>query len=410
MAADSVQQVRYRTLNVREDIERASAVTVASGAAGAALAGAAGAIIAIVALSGPMQFSLTAVSALVLATALVAYGLGASARAKRRYHDAGDRLQVLALLGGLASGMLGGAAGGVLAICVLAGASPYELLPAAAIVLGAGVLLLAAAQSTLAWLARRPERRLHRIAERATAASSWALVLAGTGAIVLGSLALMLEEHELALTASAFVALGAALVLAASSLALRYGAQLPDRRDHDRVLEAYAARLLELFRARLQASTTGFMLYEALIAKLQPQEARFQPLIAALQKFAHKELENREYLSAQIDGLGGEVEAASPLAVVEHRVTRGIEELIVESSLTDPLQLLYALHAADMSDAAGWKLLEQVVDQIGHHELKKEVTIRRGDKSEQVRFLGRIIERLARVSEPLDVVPRSAYN
>jgi hypothetical protein len=217
---------------------------------------------------------------------------------------------------------------------------------------------------------------------------------------MLGALALMEVGPELELSAWSFVALGIASGAAAASLAVRYATQLHDY--DDAADDDYAETLIELLQARLTASNTGLALYEAAVERLDG--VLDDSIIDRLATFADLELENRDFLEYQIEGLGGDPHATTELGELESEAISGAEHLLLETDLADPLHVLQVLHTADAADAMGWKLLAQVAEEIGHEELEHEIKVKYGDKLEQNRFISRVIEELAAarfVGEPL---------
>ena len=376
-AADS----RFRSLNIRSDHDNLTAVTVTICAALAAIAGAGGAIATIV---EPTSTQLLGAAVTAIGAAMTVHAFAGLYRAKRKVHHLHDRTEVVAVFGGLLAELIGGAGGCTLGITALGDVLPYVLLPTAAVSLGSAALLVAPAQHRLSWLAT--ERRGH----NAMAWSAWALGLAGLVAIMLGSLALIEATPELSATAGSLVPLGIAVAFAGTVLAIRYYAPLD--LDDERRQDEYAEGLITLMTARLSASRTGVALYQAAATKLAGKlDAE---VIAKLETFAEKELENVDFLEYQLNGLGADTSTANLLTDVESAATSGIEHVLLKSDIADPIAVLSALHAADLHDESGWKLLAHVAEEVANEELKHELKNKYGDKAEQGRFIGRLLERL----------------
>jgi hypothetical protein len=390
-----VVESRFRSLNIRSEHDNLTAVTVAICAALAAIAGAGGAIVAA---AGPTSTRLLGASVVAIGAAMTVHAFAGLYRAKRKVHHLYDRTEVIAVFGGLLAELVGGAGGCTLGITALGDVLPYVLLPAAAVSLGSAALLVAPAQHRLSWLAT--ERRGH----DAMAWSAWALGLTGMAAIMLGSLALIEATPELTATAGSLIPLGIAVAFAGTALAVRY--YTPLDLDDKRRQNEYAEGLITLMTARLSACRTGVALYQAAATKLAGQlDAE---VIAKLETFAEKELENIDFLEYQLIGLGADTTKSNLLTDVESEATSGIERILLESDITDPISVLSALHAADLHDESGWKVLAHVGEEVANEELEHELKNKYGDKAEQGRFIARLLERLtqrvlvrSRLSAPL---------
>jgi hypothetical protein len=394
-------QSRYRFLNVRSEIETLTALALCVCAGVAAIAGLGGAIAAGAALEGAHAVVLTASAVIAVGGGTVIHALGGLYRAKRRFRHLHDRLEVVTLFGGLSAELAGGAGAGVLALLVLGRhAAPDVLLPAASVAIGGGVLIVAPAHDRLSWLAHLPGSRVQRAAARLVPWSAWGLALAGTAAIFLGTLALVGVGPELVLSAAAIAGVGAAVLVAGGAMMVRV--RVPLELDRPDGVDAYAATLIDLMQARLVASRTGLTLYEAAARKLAGRlDAE---VVSRLETFAEKELENIDFLEYHLAGLGGDPDARNVLADVEGQVASGIEGVVLSSERSDPLSILYALHAADLHDESGWRLLTQVAEEIANEELKHEIKVKYGDKAAQGRYIARLLESLVQhelVREPL---------
>ncbi len=410
----SHEPIYYRRVRGKHVSERSSALTLTICSALAALGGLGGAVLAIIGLGSGALFDLTAVAAIAIGGGLVVHGLGATARTAHSFQRAGDRTDRIGLVSGVSAEVLGGGAAVVLGIAALGGVLPFVLPAVAAIVLGSAVLLAAIAQRSLAQLGLPPVRKLHRVAYHATTSGAWLLALGGTGAIVLGILELLGFGPVFVLTAAAMIAVGGAQFVAGAALATRFGAQLDEypaavsESSEEREVVRYdRARLLDLLTARLTAGRTGSRLYDAIVSKLRAEPASDAlPLVSTLETYAGEERDNEQWLEEQIHALGGDVHELTDMAELETRESSGIEDVVVASSVRDPLHLLHALHAAELSDAAGWRLLVHVADEVGDREMKHDAERRYEDKQAHLRFLDRALERLARqivVREPVEM-------
>jgi hypothetical protein len=138
---------------------------------------------------------MTAIATIAAGAGLFFHGAAAASRWKRTNESSA----------GVGVEGLGGAGGIVLGILSLIGIVPMVLLPVAAIVLGAAVLLSGPVEPVL---------------DRSAAGID---VLCGAGAAVLGILALLHIGSVLTMTMIAMLAVGAGLLLSGGVLAARFG-------------------------------------------------------------------------------------------------------------------------------------------------------------------------------------------
>jgi hypothetical protein len=197
---------------------------VFAGSTGAeAISGLAAAVIAIIGLRTVWSYTLCGVAAIVIGIGLLAHG-GAIAS---RWHQALRRLDRnrydrTDIAGGIGSEVIGGVAGIVLGALATANVDPFVLLPAAAIVFGATVLLGGATQPVLVGLAPERDTRIAKLTHDASFASGGVMVIAGIAAGVLGILALIEVGTTVTLSLVAMLCIGIALFLAGSALAARF--------------------------------------------------------------------------------------------------------------------------------------------------------------------------------------------
>jgi len=181
--------------------EQGTAETIAGGASFETLAGAAALVLAIIGLAGYLTSYMAAISTIAIGAALLAYGGSLVARWKDLARGDAHRREDVMAEGGLGTEAFGGAAGIVLGILALARVAPLVVLPVAAIVVGAALLVGGSV-------------------ERATIrASGGGMVMAGLGAVVLGIIALVAGGPQLTLTLIAMLAIGGAMVLSGGALA-----------------------------------------------------------------------------------------------------------------------------------------------------------------------------------------------
>lgn len=207
--------------------ERATTAVLTGGTSLELIGGGAAVVLAIIGLAGYLPDYMAAISTIVIGGALVAHGASVTARWTDTLRRAAvDRQDRIVISEGIGSEVFGGACGIALGILALAGVSPFVLLPVAAIVLGAAVLLGAPAQPDLAKLAPDRDARIGRITYEAVEGSAGAMFLVSIGAVVLGILALLRVGPVLALVMVAMLALGGVLFLGGSALTARFARRL----------------------------------------------------------------------------------------------------------------------------------------------------------------------------------------
>jgi hypothetical protein len=176
------------------------------------IGGGAAVVLAIIGLAGNWPLYMSAISTIAIGAGLLAYGGAIAARwneTVRRY-----RLNERETASGIGTEIVGGAAGVVIGILALAGVMPTVLLPVAAIVLGASLLLGAAAQPQLAVFSPDRDARFDQAERQSLKASSGVMVLVGVGAVVLGVLALIGVGPAMTMSMVAMLGIGCALVIA----------------------------------------------------------------------------------------------------------------------------------------------------------------------------------------------------
>ncbi|HVJ91321.1 MAG TPA: hypothetical protein VM580_16065 [Labilithrix sp.] len=187
-----------------------------------ALAGVTAVVLSILALAGraPVAFAAIAVAVTGLALLFEAAALGARDSGRSGVESESERASVKASIG---ADSIAGIAAIALGVLSLIGIQPMLLLPAAAIVLGAGLLLSAggpAAERNVAAMTRQEE-----MARDASAAASGVHVLVGAGAVVLGIIG-VLGNTPIVMTLIATLSIGAAQLLTGAAIGGRMASML----------------------------------------------------------------------------------------------------------------------------------------------------------------------------------------
>lgn len=203
-------------------VDRRTAATITSGSIFEVVMATAAVVAAVAGLSGVAPRMLAALATIAVGFALLAQGGLLAARWNDAIRIPGrERTEAV----GIGTEVFGGLAGLVLGVLALLDLMPLVLLPVAAIVLGVALLLGGPTQPELAEVARpgaEPGRR-YRVSRRAVRSSGSVMVMAGLGALVLGTLALLVSTGPiLTLALAAMLCIGMALVLAGGAVTARF--------------------------------------------------------------------------------------------------------------------------------------------------------------------------------------------
>jgi hypothetical protein len=170
---------------------------------------------AIAGLAGYFPVYLASLAAIAVGFALLAQGSTIAARWRHALHIEGrERIDRI----GMSTEMFGGFAAIVLGVIAVFGMMSLILLPVAAIVLGAALLLGGPTQPDLAEDATVTARRHWHVTRDAMRASSGVMVMGGLGAIVLGILAVSGVGPALPLALTALLCVAMSLMLSGGSL------------------------------------------------------------------------------------------------------------------------------------------------------------------------------------------------
>lgn len=184
------------------------------GSAVEAVAGVAAVVLSIIALSGLLVVPLAAI-ALIAAGAGLLFEAAAVAARETGTHEVESEKERAAVKGGIGADSIAGIGAITLGILSLIGLYPMTLLPVGAIILGAGLLLSAAAP-----VAERGGRVGESTVRDALAAASGVHILVGAGAVVLGILG-VLGKVPVVMTLISTLSIGATQLLTGATISGR---------------------------------------------------------------------------------------------------------------------------------------------------------------------------------------------
>jgi hypothetical protein len=206
-------------LKTRDD--KLTAGMIAGGSSIEMLGGLAAVILAVLGFSS-RPIEMCAIATIAVGIGLLAQGAAIMTRWRHALRKAqGTRLERHELVEGTSMEVFGGVIGIVLGTLALATISPAVLLPVAAIVFGASLLLGGVTQPDLVYLAPEKNPRFARMTFSAIQASGGVMVLVGVAAAVLGILGLVMGPPVM-FALVAMLCIGFTLVLAGSALTARF--------------------------------------------------------------------------------------------------------------------------------------------------------------------------------------------
>jgi hypothetical protein len=203
-----------------------SAGVVTGGSTLEALGGAVAVVLAIIGIAGVFPVMLGGVAAIVIGGMLFADGSALAARWKPLLERMGSREDRTEILGGVAIEVLAGGFGAVLGIIVLAVIGARVLLPIAALAFGCALIAGGAALPQVDKLVPEERSRFARPLHYALRASSASEAILGLAAVVLGILGIIGVGPNPLLSLVAMLCVGASMLLAGGTLAVRFGHQI----------------------------------------------------------------------------------------------------------------------------------------------------------------------------------------
>ena len=196
---------------------------VETGSVFEALTGAGTATLAILGLAGVLPGYFAAIATIAVGVGLLSEGAAIVARYNDLLWEAETaHLEHRSLGSGMAAESVGGVAGVVLGILALVGVAPAVLLPVAAIVFGAALLIGSGANRDLNRYASGPwsGAQPHKLARQAATAATGGQALVGVGAMALGVLA-VIGLSPVVLTLVALLSIGGATLMSGTALTAR---------------------------------------------------------------------------------------------------------------------------------------------------------------------------------------------
>lgn len=177
-----------------------------------------GAVAAVAGIAGYRPVTMGAIAASALGLALLAQGGALAAGSQHVTNPDGERKEAV----GIGTEVVAGVAGFALGVLALFGVVPLVLLPVAAIVSGAALLLGGPAQPQMA--DAEPRSSLHyRVVRDALRTTSSVMVMAGLAGVVLGVLGLAMHGYVILLALIAMLALAASLIVTGGIVTARLG-------------------------------------------------------------------------------------------------------------------------------------------------------------------------------------------
>jgi rubrerythrin len=118
----------------------------------------------------------------------------------------------------------------------------------------------------------------------------------------------------------------------------------------------------------------GTRLYEALINKCEALgDISMSPTVDELQEIRDEEHRHFVLLNEAITQLGGDPTVQTPCADTAAVASMGIMQVLTDPR-TNMSQCLNAILTAELTDNAGWEMLIDVADELGHEDLSEQFT------------------------------------
>ena len=134
------------------------------------------------------------------------------------------------------------------------------------------------------------------------------------------------------------------------------------------------AVFMDKLSERLAFERTGTRLYDAFINKCETiGEDSDGPSLSEVQEIREEEHRHFILLSEAVTSLGGDPTVQSPCADVQAVASLGIMQVLNDPRTTVP-QCLNALLTAELTDNAGWELLIDLANELGHDDLSEQFT------------------------------------
>lgn len=204
--------------------ERRTVETILGGAIGGGIIAIAGAILAIVGLAGMEPRWLLGVATIAVGVSFLIEGAAIATRLSDLLHETTEgRVQMSELGAGITGETLAGVIGIVLGILGILNVLPLVLLPIAAIVYGAALILGAGANvriSEITFARREAEAMARNVIRQAVLATTGFQILVGLGAVTLGIIALA-QVYPLTLSLVAMLAVAGSFLLSNAAIASR---------------------------------------------------------------------------------------------------------------------------------------------------------------------------------------------
>ena len=140
----------------------------------------------------------------------------------------------------------------------------------------------------------------------------------------------------------------------------------------DKMLGHQPELFVDKLGERLAFERTGVRLYDALLAKLSPENTD-EDTRSQLQTIRNEELEHMQLVKQTIETLGADPTVMTPCANVAAVSSIGIMQVLTDPR-TNLVQCLNAIMTIELTDNAAWDMLVDLADQAGHPNIAKDFT------------------------------------
>lgn len=155
-------------------------------------------------------------------------------------------------------------------------------------------------------------------------------------------------------------------------------------------------QVIDVLMERLVFERAGVRLYDRIIEVIEVSgSAAVQVMLGQLRQHREEEQEHADWLEGQVLSLGGDPHAETERARLVETLSKGIEEVVLQSDDTVIPHLLSALLAAELVDGAGWALLVDLAEKAEDHEAKQEFARRARQEEDHLTFVRTAVSRFA---------------
>jgi bacterioferritin (cytochrome b1) len=160
-----------------------------------------------------------------------------------------------------------------------------------------------------------------------------------------------------------------------------------------RLAEQNRGKLIDLLMERLAFERAAMGLYDVVIGRLREEEPAVRRMLPQVEVQRDQEAEHVDWLETQVRALGGNPEGMTGRSRLVARELSGVEEVVRDRGARIA-ELLHALLAFELSDAAGWRVLVALAERVSDEPARLAFDGRLRHEEAHCAFLQRALEAL----------------